>query len=175
LWLLERSLGSRSSRIRDGAVLGLAFLDDAAAIPYLRQVIDREPVKELRADMEQVLAQLESSLRCHSSYVPQEPYPELARDIIREQGKPLTGDEITSIARSKGKTVKRTSLMGGLYRCLKEGKFFTLVAPGTFGLIEWENHSEEHKESFFVPSSDVTTTEDPLHENAPSELSNGAF
>jgi hypothetical protein len=67
LWLLERSLGSRSSRIRDGAVLGLAFLDDAAAMPYLRQVIDREPVKELRADMEQVLTQLESGLRCHSS------------------------------------------------------------------------------------------------------------
>jgi hypothetical protein len=67
LWLLERSLGSRSGRIRDGAVLGLAFLDDPAAIPYLRQAVDREPVKELRADMEQVLAQLESGLRCHSS------------------------------------------------------------------------------------------------------------
>jgi hypothetical protein len=67
LWLLERSLSSRSARIRDGAVLGLAFLDDPEAIPYLRQAVDREPVKELRADMEQVLAQLESSLRCHSS------------------------------------------------------------------------------------------------------------
>jgi hypothetical protein len=67
LWLLERSLSSRSARIRDGAVLGLAFLDDPDAVPYLRQAVDREPVKELRADMEQVLAQLESGLRCHSS------------------------------------------------------------------------------------------------------------
>jgi hypothetical protein len=67
LWLLERSLNSRSARIRDGAVLGLSFLDDPDAIPYLRQAADREPVKELRSDMEQVLVQLESGLRCHSS------------------------------------------------------------------------------------------------------------
>jgi hypothetical protein len=67
LWLLERSLSSRSARIRDGAVLGLAFLDDPDAIPYVRQAADREPVKELRSDMEQVLVQLESGLRCHSS------------------------------------------------------------------------------------------------------------
>ena len=107
--------------------------------------------------------------------VPQEPYPELAQAILREQGKPLTGDEITSIARSKGKTVKRTSLMGGLYRCLKEGKYFTLVAPGTFGLIEWGNHSEEPKENLFVPLPDVNGAEEPIHENAPSELSDGAF
>jgi HEAT repeat protein len=67
LWLLERSLNSRSARIRDGAVLGLSFLDDPDAIPYLRQAVDREPVKELRADMEQVIVQLESGLQCHSS------------------------------------------------------------------------------------------------------------
>src|SRR5882724_2106411 len=67
LWLLERSLSSRSARIRDGAVLGLAFLDDPDAIPYVRQAADREPVKELRSDMEQVLVQLESGLRGHSS------------------------------------------------------------------------------------------------------------
>lgn len=67
LWLLERSICSRSARIRDGAALGLAFLDDPDAIPYLRQAVDREPVKELRADMQQVLTQLESGLQCHSS------------------------------------------------------------------------------------------------------------
>jgi hypothetical protein len=60
LWLLERSLFMRSGRIRDGAVLGLASLDNPHAIRYLRQAIDQEPSPELRHDMEQVLAQLET-------------------------------------------------------------------------------------------------------------------
>ena len=64
LWLLERSLHSESPRIRDAAALSLASLDDPQAIPYLRLAIDREPYMELRLDMEQVLAQLESTLQC---------------------------------------------------------------------------------------------------------------
>lgn len=58
LWLLERSLYSSSSRVRDGAILGLASLDDPHAIPYLRRAIEQEPCFELREDMEQVLEQL---------------------------------------------------------------------------------------------------------------------
>lgn len=67
LWLLERSLRCSSARVRDGAALGLAFLDDPHAIPYLKQAIQQEQVSELRVDMEQVLAQLESTHRCHFS------------------------------------------------------------------------------------------------------------
>lgn len=67
LWLLERSLRCSSARVRDGATLGLAFLDDPHAITYLRQAIQQEKISELRADMEQVLAQLESTHRCHFS------------------------------------------------------------------------------------------------------------
>ncbi|MGB0383434.1 MAG: HEAT repeat domain-containing protein [Ardenticatenaceae bacterium] len=57
-WLLERTLYSSSSRVRDGAILGLASLDDPHAIPYLRQAIEQESCPELREDMEQVLEQL---------------------------------------------------------------------------------------------------------------------
>ena len=67
LWLLERSLSCSPARVRDGAILGLAFLDDPHAIPYLKQAIQREHVSELRTDMEQVLAQLENTRRCHFS------------------------------------------------------------------------------------------------------------
>lgn len=67
LWLLERSLHCSSARVRDGATLGLAFLDDPHAITYLRQAIQQEKIAELRADMEQVLAQLESTQQCHFS------------------------------------------------------------------------------------------------------------
>jgi HEAT repeat protein len=67
LWLLEQSLYCSSARVRDGAALGLAFLDDPHAIPDLREAIQREPYPELREDLEQVLEQLENSHRCRSS------------------------------------------------------------------------------------------------------------
>ncbi len=57
LWLLERCLYSPSVRVRDGAVVGLAFLDDRLAGDPLRSAIERESVAELRDDMKRVLAQ----------------------------------------------------------------------------------------------------------------------
>jgi hypothetical protein len=59
-WLLERSLSLNSTRVRDGAILGLSSMDDQHAIPYLKQAIEREQCAELKVDMEQVLEQLES-------------------------------------------------------------------------------------------------------------------
>jgi hypothetical protein len=59
LWLLERGLYSTSARVRDGAILGLAFLNDPLAIAPLKSAIERDPNSDLRKDMEQVLAQLE--------------------------------------------------------------------------------------------------------------------
>jgi hypothetical protein len=58
LWLLERGLSSPAPSVRDGAILGLSSLDDPSAIPYIEQAVHSEVVRELRADMEQVLAQL---------------------------------------------------------------------------------------------------------------------
>jgi hypothetical protein len=59
LWLLERSLLCSSSMVRDGAILGLASLDDPRAIPYIKRAMEREQCEELRKNMEQVLVQLE--------------------------------------------------------------------------------------------------------------------
>jgi hypothetical protein len=58
LWLLERGLRSKSAVSRDGAGLGLAHLNDPAAIPYLQAAIDREPIASLRDDLQQVLDSL---------------------------------------------------------------------------------------------------------------------
>jgi hypothetical protein len=58
LWLLEKGLISPSSAIRDGAILGLSSIGDSSAIPYLERAVDTEKIRDLRADMEQVLAQL---------------------------------------------------------------------------------------------------------------------
>jgi HEAT repeat protein len=59
--LLESSIFRSSARVRDGAALGLAFLDDPHAIPYLKRAIENEKYSELREDMQMVLAQLERS------------------------------------------------------------------------------------------------------------------
>ncbi len=59
-WLLERSLSLPSTRVRDGAILGLASMDDKHAIPYLKFAIEKERCSELKADMKSVLEQLES-------------------------------------------------------------------------------------------------------------------
>ncbi|NJL67864.1 MAG: hypothetical protein HC894_15950 [Microcoleus sp. SM1_3_4] len=67
LWLLERSLNCSQARIRDGAILGLSYLNDPHAISYLKLAIGLEKCTELREDMEQVLEQLESINQCHSS------------------------------------------------------------------------------------------------------------
>jgi DNA-binding NarL/FixJ family response regulator len=60
LHLLEEALSHPSARIRDAASLGLAALDDLHALPYLKQAIEQEIYVELREDMAQVVAQLES-------------------------------------------------------------------------------------------------------------------
>jgi HEAT repeat protein len=60
LLLLERSLYCSSPWIRDGAILGLASLDNPHAIRYLKQAIEREQIEELQEDMQKVLAQLET-------------------------------------------------------------------------------------------------------------------
>ena len=59
LSLLERSLRSFFPKIRDAAILGIAFLNDPAAIPALELALRTEPVEELRQDMAQVLEDLQ--------------------------------------------------------------------------------------------------------------------
>ncbi|CAN5784733.1 hypothetical protein BH18ACI4_BH18ACI4_19660 [soil metagenome] len=67
LWLLESALFSGSARIRDAASVGLASLDDPHAIAYIRRAINEESCAELREDMNQVLEQLDETLKCLSS------------------------------------------------------------------------------------------------------------
>lgn len=62
LQLLGRLLSSQSSKVRDGAALGLASLDDPRAIPYLQQAIQREGIEDLRSDLELVLTQLQDAM-----------------------------------------------------------------------------------------------------------------
>jgi hypothetical protein len=56
--LLQRGLGHRSSRVRDGAILGFASLDDPRALELLRSAETEEPVPELRYVIQKVIKQL---------------------------------------------------------------------------------------------------------------------
>jgi hypothetical protein len=58
-WLLEKLLKSRFSRIRYGAALGLAYMQAAQSIPYLRAAIENETIPELKATFSNVLSSLE--------------------------------------------------------------------------------------------------------------------
>lgn len=63
LWLLEKSLQSPLTIVRDAALLGVASLDDQHSIPAINDAISREACPELREDLIQVLKQLDP--QCH--------------------------------------------------------------------------------------------------------------
>lgn len=67
LWLLEKALESQSSSVRDGALLGIASMDDPAAIQALERAIQEERIGQLRKFMQEVLLQLEETRQCRSS------------------------------------------------------------------------------------------------------------
>jgi hypothetical protein len=60
--LLEDALSCAAPLARDGAVLGLAFMDDPHAMPYLRKALSEEPFPELRGDMQQVKQLVENGV-----------------------------------------------------------------------------------------------------------------
>lgn len=59
LRLLADILASPQEQIRDAAMLGLSFLEDKAALPYLRQALQRESAPWLKKNLEMVIEQLE--------------------------------------------------------------------------------------------------------------------
>jgi hypothetical protein len=63
-WALTRALKSSSSAIRDGANVGLAYMDDPEAIPAIKDGIEREQSPLLRKLLQRTLAQLENTARC---------------------------------------------------------------------------------------------------------------
>jgi hypothetical protein len=67
LQLLAGTLYSLDPRIRYGAALGLASLDDPATIPYVKRAIEREPIQDIQMVMNQVLAQLEGTKDARAS------------------------------------------------------------------------------------------------------------
>jgi len=58
LWILEEALKSPSARIRDGAILGISFMDDVRSRKAVKLAIRNERISELRSDMIDVLEQL---------------------------------------------------------------------------------------------------------------------
>ena len=60
LQLLGNSLTCSSPLVREGALLGLAALDDSAAIPFIEKAISIEPFFELQHDMSVVAEQLKT-------------------------------------------------------------------------------------------------------------------
>ncbi len=66
-WLLEASLRSLSPMVRDAAVRGLSFLQDPHAIVYLRRALRDEKIGALRADISELLRELEDEAQTKAS------------------------------------------------------------------------------------------------------------
>jgi hypothetical protein len=62
LWVLEKSLSSKSPVVRDGAALGSVYMGDAHAMQYIKKAIEQETIAELRYDLQGALKELEASL-----------------------------------------------------------------------------------------------------------------
>ena len=58
--LLSTGLYHTVSLVRDAAALGLAYLEEDAAIAPLRHALGREKVPELREDLENLIRSLEN-------------------------------------------------------------------------------------------------------------------
>ena len=56
---MEKSLFSPNYRIRDGAILGLSFMNDPEALNFLKEAYNQEKSKLIKRNMKQVIDQLE--------------------------------------------------------------------------------------------------------------------
>ena len=63
--------------------------------------------------------------------------PSLAYSVLKDTGKPMTGDDMYAAFTARDREVTKSSLLGALYRNVKKGRLFRLVSSGTFGLLEW--------------------------------------
>lgn len=61
-WLLEYCLRHQSAQVRDGAILGLSFLEDPRVIPALERAMTQELHQTLSSDIAQVLEDLREML-----------------------------------------------------------------------------------------------------------------
>jgi len=86
--LLEKCLEHESHYVRDGAILGLASLDDPKAIGALRRAQEREPSGLLGESIEQVIEQLRQTLGWPPGYF-DEVIGSLADEPMDEVRRPL--------------------------------------------------------------------------------------
>jgi hypothetical protein len=66
-WLMEANLTSRSPLVRDVAISSLAALADPRSLPALRAASSQERIDALRADIDDVIAELEREERTKAS------------------------------------------------------------------------------------------------------------
>jgi HEAT repeat protein len=64
LRILQSKLMDPSRWVRDGAALGLSWMEDPTAIPALRKAIEQEPTQELRRNLTTLLYHLEEMAGC---------------------------------------------------------------------------------------------------------------
>jgi len=77
-------------------------------------------------------------LRSVISSLQQPKLHDLAYVVLKEAGKPLTGDQIVPLMLARGCASSKQSILGAIYRAAKSGDRF-VVGRGVFGLKEWNS------------------------------------
>lgn len=105
-----------------GAIAALEATLDQVATPGKR---GRKSVAPSNSGLREIMSELKRP-KLH----------DLAYSVLKEAGKPLTGDQITPLMAAHGCTSTKQSILGAIYRAAKNGDRFA-VGRGVFGLLEW--------------------------------------
>jgi len=94
LAILSMNLSSKSSRVREGAILGLSRLGDPRSIDDLKAARENEPYEFLQGYMEQVIEALKDNIPLKSLDIPQRIKTVLGENMTRHILFQMTASEL---------------------------------------------------------------------------------
>lgn len=112
---------------------------DLAAAERTLRMLNKEEEAEPEAQTQ--LPEIMKAIRA-TTIIRQDSIPSLVYSVLKEAGKPQTSDQIMPLLAARGRTAAKTTVLGSIYRCIKKGQLFRLIAPGTFGLLEWKEQTK---------------------------------
>ena len=109
----------------------LAALEHALSILETSTTVTHSPVQVRRE--EPIVAR-----HRHRGRPGRNTIPSLIEKVLREAGKPMTTNQLISLLVAHGKHVTPAVMRSCLYLYVKKRKIVRRMAPGLFGLLEWD-------------------------------------
>ena len=132
---------TRHNIVREWQFSGTPPSRAASTAPPTTVVQHRNLRKGQRTLVDDILQVLQTS----DQYIGPGPFPVRAASIagqsytlLKQIGRPLTGEEIAAQLQAEGESVNPRSVITALYHYAQDGQLFRRISPKTFGLLEWE-------------------------------------